>query len=400
MSIFNLERTEDAGELRRLLCESESAAVRARAAEALGEVGGDDDTVVDELIRTVLDDPDDEARASAVDALDGIGSGAFERLLARMGELDHESGDDLPVDVFLDALEHDMPELRMAAANAVGRAEIVEAVPTLVPRLGDEDHRVRLRAVRAAGRLGDERTVGPLLSLADSPHVRMRITVATSLGEIGTDRSLSGLLELREDEEVAVRLAAVGALGEFSDGRPIEALIECFGDEEDEVRRAAVYAAVELLSNALPDRSHEMRTEVVDALSTTHGEVVTNALAELFDESTAAHQRRNAAWLLGRVSDDESTAIETLVDALDDDDEMVRQFAATSLTEIDSPAVEEALLDALETTFGEGRSMILFTLGTVGSEAARERLVELLDELDDVETQEQTLAALSRLGGV
>jgi HEAT repeat protein len=142
-----------------------------------------------------------------------------------------------------------------------------------------------------------------------------------------------------------------------------------------------------------------MRSDVVDALSTTHGEVVTAALADLFEESTEAHQRRNAAWLLGRVTDSSGLAIDTLVEALDDDDEMVRQFAATSLAEIGTPTVEEALLEALDTTFGEGRSMILFTLGKVGSERARQRLVRLLDEVDSLETQEQTLSALSRLGG-
>ena len=399
MSIFNLERTEDADELGRLVRESDSAAVRGRAAEALGEVGGDDD-VVETLVRTALEDANDGVRASAVDALASLDGPALERLLARKGGYDLEPGGSLPVEAYVEALEHGMPEMRMAGANAVGRAGVVEAVPALVRLLDEGNPRIRLRAVRAAGRLGDRRAVEPLLALTEDREARIRREVATALGETGGERALAGLLRLRGDADVDVRLAAVRALGSLADVRPVEPLIGCFEDEEDAVRRAAVRSLVELLSNAPPGGSHEMRTEIVEELSTTHGEVVTDALTELFDESTEAHKRRNAAWLLGRVTDGGPVAIETLVDALDDDDEMVRQFAATSLGEIDSPAVEEALLDALDTTFGEGRSMVLFALGTVGTEVARERLVALLDEVDDVETQEQTLAALSRLGGV
>lgn len=403
MSIYKLEQAEDAADLSRLMRDSESPAVRGRAAEALGEVGGDDDAVVEELIRTAVDDEDEEVRASVVDALDGIGGDALERLIARMGDHGVETQGGPPVDAFVDALGQEMPELRMAAANAIGRAEVVEAVPALLARLDDDNRHVKYRAVRATGKVGDERAVGPLLSLTDDPDSRVRRAVATSLGEIGADRGLDGLLQLHADEYVGVRLAAIRALGAFSDPRPIEPLIGCFADQEDEVRRAAAYAIVELLSNAPPGRSHEMRTQVVDALASTQGEVVTGALTELFDESTEPHRRRNAAWLLGRVTDGARTTIETLVDALSDDDEMVRQFAATSLAELDSESdsseVEDVLLEALDSTSGEGRSMVLFTLGTVGTEASRERLVRLIDEVDAVETQERALAALSRLGG-
>lgn len=399
MSIFDLERAGDTGELSRLLGDSESPAVRRRAAEALGDVGRDDDAVAEELIRTAIEDPDESVRAAAVDVLDGIGGDALERLLAETGDRPLDAHDELPVDVFVAALDHELPELRMAAANAIGRAEVTEAVPALLARLADEDHRVRLRAVRAAGRVGDARAVDPLVTSTEDPRPRTRRAVATALGEIGVGGGLPALLDLRDDEVLGVRLAAVRALGGLSSPRPIEPLVDCFEDDEDEVRGAAAFAIVELLTNAPPDRSHEMRADVVDALSETHGEAVADALTELFEESSEPHQRQNAAWLLGRVTDGGTAAIETLVDALDDDDEMVRRFAVTSLAEIDSPAVEDALLDALDTTFGEGRSAIVFTLGKIGTDAARERLVLLLDEVDAVETQEQVLAALSRLGG-
>lgn len=397
MSIFDLERTGDASELDRLVRRSESPAVRSRAAEALGDLGEDDASRT--LTEAAIDDPDERVRAAAVDALGSIGGDALDRLIARASDQDVDPTDGLPATALIDALEHARPELRMAAANATGRDGAVEAVPALVSRFEDEEPRVRLRAARAAGRIADGRAAEPLEALSNDPRPRVRRTVAIALGEIGSERSLDALADLSVDDDVDVRVAAVRGLGRLPTPRSIRPLTDRFGDDAERVRRATVFAIVDSLSTAPPDRSHAVRTTVVDALSSARGDVATTALVELLGESTSTRQRRNAAWLLGRVSDGGSATIETLVDALSDDDEAVRRYAATGLVEIGSPAVEDALLAALDTTAGEGRSMILYVLGTVGTEASRRRLIQLIDDVEAVAAQEQALAALSRLGG-
>lgn len=397
MSIFDLERTGDAGELCRLVRRSESPAVRARAAEALGDLGDDDAPRT--LIEAAVDDPDERVRATAVDALGSIGGDALDRLIAKASDCDVDPGNGLPCTALIDALEHARPELRMAAANAIGRDGAVDAIPPLVDRLEDVDPRVKLRAVRAAGQVADERAAAPLGALANDPRPRMRRAVASALGEIGSERSLDALTSLTVDEDVDVRVAAVRGLGHLPAPRSIGPLTDRFDDDAERVRRAAVLAIVDSLSTAPPDRSHEVRTNVVNALSSSRCDFVTTVLVELLDESTATYQRRNAAWLLGRVTDGSSAAVETLVDALSDDDEAVRRYAATGLVELGSPAVEEALLAALDASVGEGRSMILYVLGSVGTDASRRRLIQLIDEVEAAATQEQALAALSRLGG-
>lgn len=401
MSIYDLEHSEDADELARMLTQSESAAVRRRAADALGEIATPrDDAVVEALISAAVEGSDYQVTAAAVDALDEIGGPALDRLLARVVDGDSQPDSGLPAATYKQVLDHEMPELRMAAANAVGRAGVTEAVPTLLERIADEDRRVRRRAVRAAGRVGDSRAVERLATTSREASPPVRRETAIALGEIGGPRALDALIPLLRDDDAKVRLAAVKALGGFGSATAIPPLVESFDDRKDEIRRAAAYAAVDILSNAPRERSHELRTAIVDALSEPPDAVVTDALVELFEESTVPHQRRNAAWLLGRVSGEQDVTIQTLVTALDDDDELVRRFAATSLAEIGSDAVEDALLDALDTTFGDGRSMIVFTLGRVGSEDARARLLELLDEVGEAEIQERTLSALSHLGGV
>lgn len=401
MSIYDLEHSEDADELARMLAESESAAVRSRAAEALGDIASpNDDAAVESLVEAAVAGSDDRVTAAAVDALDDVGGTALDRLLARVVDVGRCPDSGLPTETYTEVLDHELPELRMAAANAVGRAGVTEAVPALLARVDDEDRRVRQRVVRAAGRVGDQRAAEPLAAMVGEASPPVRRDIATALGEIGGDGALEALVPLLRDDEAKVRLAAVKSLGGFGRVDAIPPLVDCFDDGREEIRRAAAYATVDLLSNAPHDRSHDLRTTIVEALSDPPDAVVTDALVDLFEESTEPHQRRNAAWLLGRVSGDQAVTIETLVAALDDDDELVRRFAATSLTELDPDAVEDALLDALDTTFGDGRSMIVFTLGSVGSDAARERLLELLDEVEDVNMQEQTLSALSHLGGV
>lgn len=401
MSIYHLEQRGNADELVAVLGRSESPAVRRRAAEALGDVvdGDESEAVVEELLGVATADADERVRAAAVDALEEIGDGALDRLIARVVGADRTGEATLPAAAYRRALTNDLPEIRMAAASVVGRLGVTEAVPPLLERIDDPDPLVRRRVVRAAGLVGDPRAVEPLAKLARRSRPQIRADVATALGEIGDERALEALLPLASDDDNRVRLAAVKALGEFASADPVPTLLEAFEDDQAAIRRAAALATVELLAGAPRARSHEVRTTVVEALSGTPEAAVTDALVDLFEESTEATQRRNAAWLLGRVAPDERVAIDTLVDALADDDERVRRFAATSLMAMDTPAVEEALIEALDSTFGEGRAMIVFTLGQVGTEAARQRLLALLDEVEEIEIQERTLTALSHLGG-
>lgn len=398
-SIYQLEQEGNVLELQQFLERSESPAVRVRASEALGEVAEPDDSAVEVLIRTALEDEEARVRGAAIDALDAIGGNVLRRLLARRDDVEVDAGVHLPVSVLEDALRNDVPELRMAAANVVGADGVREALPTLLERVEDSDHRVQRRAVRAAGLLGDESVVDTLSGVVTSESTALRREAAVAFGEIGGERALDALGPLLEDDDLSVRREAVAALGRFTRCRPVGRLVEAFGDDAEEIRRSAAYAIVDLLSNAPAEHSHDLRSEVVAELSSTPGGVVVEVLVELYEESKEPHQRRNAAWLLGRVSDEDSAAVETLVAALDDDDEMVRQFAATSLVALDGPAVETALLEALDTTIGEGREMIIFVLGKIGTERSRRRLLKLKDDVEDYDVQERTLAALSRLGG-
>lgn len=405
MSLYQLERAGEAQELIGYLRRSDNPRIRARAAELLGgfEDHVDRNDVVDALVDAAAEDGDDRVTAAAVDALDTMGEDAIERLIADLASVDMTGADWVKANAYADALTAEVPELRMAAANGLGQLEHADAVPKLVERFDDPDPRVRARAARACGLIGDPRATGPLEGLLADDTTAVRRAAAEALGNVGNRQALQALLALYEDDNETVRRIAVGAFGNFDNERPVDYLVESLTDEADVVRRTAVYSLVALLANVPREKSHEIRETVVEKLSETDDPNVVVPLVEILEESQQNAQRRNTAWLLGRVTEEaeRGRVVDALVDALAADDAMTAQFAATSLAELGGPAVEDRLLGVVddESIPADARAQAVFTLGKIGGERSRERLNSLLDDTEEEEIRKRAFSALSKLGG-
>jgi HEAT repeat protein len=402
MSLYQLEKDGDVDALLDHLTGSDAPAVRKRAATVLGEVVDDEPHAVDALVTAAREDEDEAVRGAAIDALDDIGTDAVEKLIAEMAGIDAEGAEWVQAQAFVEALGADRAELRMAAANALGQLGDPGAVSALVDTLDDPDPRVRERVARACGSIGDGRAVERLDARLEDGVGRVRRAAADALAAIGTDAALDSLLAAVDDPNEEVRYAAVMALGGYHGEAAIDPLIGALEDESEPVRRAAVFSIIELLASAPTERSHRIRETVVDRLESADRSVV-DPLVELIEESDQGRERRNAAWLLGRVTDDagREAAVDALVDCLDADDGTTAQFAATSLAELGGETVESALLGVLEDPdiSEAARSKAVFVLGKVGGERARDRLESLLDRADDEEVRKQAFSALSKLGG-
>jgi HEAT repeat protein len=405
MSLFELERTGDVQALIGHARRSDNADIRARAADLLGNFPDHDERedVVNALVDVARDDDDREVVAAAVDALDRLGGDAIERLIADAAGADLDGADWVKGQAFARALSAEVPELRMAAANGLGQLEHTDAVPDLVDRFDDADPRVRARAARACGLIGDPRATGPLEDLLTDRSAAVRREAADALGNVGNRQALAALLPLYRDDSEPVRRVAVGAFGNFGNERPVEYLVESLTDEAAAVRRTAVYSLVELLANVPTEKSHEIRETVVAELSETDDSSVVVPLVEILEESQQRAQRRNTAWLLGRVTGEaeRERVIEALVTALQAGDNMTAQFAATSLAELGGSAVEDRLLALVddEQAPADARAQAVFALGKVGGERSRQRLDELLDETGNDEIRQRAFSALSKLGG-
>jgi len=408
MSLYVLERDGEAQELISVLRESDNERVQIRAAELLGNFADHDDRrdVVNALVGAAEGDSN-EVTAAAIDSLDELGGNAIEQLIGSMAgiQLDEDAADWVTAKAFMQALESDVPELRMAAANGLGRLDQADSVPKLAERFEDSDPRVRARAARSAGKIGDSRATTPLESLLTDPKGVVRREAAEALGNIGNRQALQTLLPMYEDDNKQVRRIAVGAFGNVENDRPVDYLVEALSDESPAVRRTAVYSLIELLSNVPTDRSHDIRDTVVEKLSNTDDQSVVIPLVEILEESTQPAQRRNTAWLLGRVAgqQERSRVIDALVDALSDDEQMLRQFAATSLAELggEDNKVERRLLKLVEDDGVDPQitGQAIFTLGKVGGERSRKVLDKVIDNTEADIVRKKAFSAISKLGG-
>jgi HEAT repeat protein len=110
--------------------------IRKRATEALGPLGHVAPGEILPILRGSLEDREAVVRVAAVRALREIG--------------------DLANGALREALKHDEPDVRAAAAEAIAIVSPRTAVSGLVDLLGDSDASVRASAVRALGSLGAE----------------------------------------------------------------------------------------------------------------------------------------------------------------------------------------------------------------------------------------------------
>ncbi|TKX80583.1 HEAT repeat domain-containing protein [Halorubrum sp. SD626R] len=398
MSLYQHARDENVERLRDALS-SDSAAVRRRAAEFLGEVGDvDDQATVDGLLHAATSDDDAEVRGAAVDALDELGQAALEQLLKELTGTSGSEAEWVTARKFARALRADRPELRMAAANALGGLDDATGLQHLVEALDDEDSRVRLRAAQACGTFADQRSVPALTERLDDDDPRVRRAAANALGNVGTDQALSPLLDLLDDGDESLRRIAAGALGKANNPEPVEPLARALGDESAVVRNAAVYSVIELLSNVPTEQSHAVRDRVVSELKSADDATVVEPLVEILTDGQQSRQRRNAAWILGRVAEPESTiAVEALADALADEDAQTAQFAATSLKSLGGPIVEDRLLDRIGTEHPEdARAKAVFVLGQIGGQETLNRLEGLTDD-ESSAVRQRVFSAVSKL---
>ncbi len=402
MSLYHLARDGDVEGMREMVLESDSPAVRARAANLLGQVAdSSDNESVETLVSVSVTDDNEDVRAAAVKGLDEIGSEAVEQLLVKItGSKVDEGADWATAKRFANALTSDVPELRMAAASALGKLGEPSAVPKLVEALDDENPNVRSRCCAALAQLDHPQAVPPLINRISDPNADVRREAAVSLASIGTDQALAALLDMLDDPNTSIRRIAAASLGEAGTVEAVQPLTDALNDESSAVRSAAVFSIIELLSNAPTQQSHQIRDTVVSELKGADTATI-QPLVEILEESSQTRQRRNAAWFLGRVVEDaDPEIIEVLVDALESDDNSTAQFAATSLSEIGGEQVEDELLEFVSDTNNdeEARAKAVYVLGQVGGQRSADKIQKLTED-DSKQVRKRAFAAVSKFRG-
>ena len=122
--------------------------------------------------------------------------------------------DERAFDVLVQAMKEETPNVRAAAARALGNMDAPEVVQPLIEGLADEDVWVRYFSARALGRRRSEESVEALKRVVEKEKFNhVRIAALDSLGQIGGERIAGIVAGLVKDDDPDVAHAAQVALG-------------------------------------------------------------------------------------------------------------------------------------------------------------------------------------------
>lgn len=140
-------------------------------------------------------------------------------------------GDQQAVDLLREALYDDHAGVRREALDSLIQLEAVEA---LIEALSHPDEDIRRSAVWAVYDLKYPQALEPLIGLLKDESDSIRQVTCFALGDLGDARAVQPLIEVLSDTDKYVRKAAVEALGDIGDPRAIEPLKALLTTEQDQ----------------------------------------------------------------------------------------------------------------------------------------------------------------------
>ncbi len=215
-------------------------------------------------------------------------------------------------------LEDPTPQIRVTAAQALGKIAVPGTVPVLLRSLKDADPAVRATSAWALGRFGEDvldQAGLELATLLDDPSPAVKLAAAQALGAVGGTQTIIELLTERlTSPDIETRRAVVSALTWLEASSAHHALLKALNDPDAQVRQGAIAALGEMVDpRSLP------------------------AIRERLLKDADAGVRGEAAYRLGKFGD--RTVVAALQAAsVRDPDAVVRRWAAWAIEQITSAA--------------------------------------------------------------
>lgn len=329
-------------------------------------------------------------------------------------------GDPRAVDVLVAALNDPAEEMRMAAERALVRIgdrgavawaeRDPKAMDRMIAALEDRDVGVRKGAVRALGTLRGRRAEEPLIAALNDVEPGIRVEACRALGGIASPRVVDALVEALRDRGPGVPEAAWRALRDLGPVA-VDRLVDRLEDKDAGIRQRAMDAlvrfrehAVDRLVKALRHQDPEVRHRAREVLQRLGPEVVDYERSML--KSRDAEMRRRAAETLGEIGD--PRALESLIGALRDRDQSVREAAWKALVKLGGAGAEalwrepggvDRLIDALRDRDPMVRRGAVQALGEIGNGRATEALIQRLGD-EDARVREVAWKASVQYGSV
>jgi len=224
------------------LANSADPRVRAECAESLSDTRADDERprAVQGLC-VALGDPHPDVRAAAAFALGHI-------------------GDPSAVDALVTGLDDDVPLPRQSCAIALGRIGDARAFDALARALTDAQPDLRFQAATSLVEVDRERALDPLLAALDEEDDGEALSaIALALGELGNVCAADPLAKILDHSSLAARFNAAYALASFGDQRAVDTLLELLPHKD------LGWAAIEGLEKAGDRRAVQRLAERVAA---------------------------------------------------------------------------------------------------------------------------------------
>lgn len=314
--------------------EHADATRRARAAEALGDMGENARIAFPSLLNA-LKDKDDLTRRAAAASLAKIGPPAK---------------GDLPL--LASAAKDQSLEVRRYAINTLAQLgpEARSAADALVNALKDEDAFLRQSAARALGKLGPDvkaTAAKELTALLDHKEKDTRIAAAEGLAAmLTTAPDLTALQKMMKHQDAEVRAFAARGVGKLGkDAKPaLTELLDAAKTDAGDIRKAALMVlagltAVEVkpsaafLNQALKEGDKETKQlslQAIAKLGTEAGPCINDLRIALRDPDVC----KDVLATLSKCGATAKNAVPGMIECLRNDDESVRDAALKALGDL------------------------------------------------------------------
>ncbi|MFW6172403.1 MAG: HEAT repeat domain-containing protein [Elusimicrobiota bacterium] len=223
--IKTFQENEDIDSLIALLSDN-SIEVREKATNALVEIGS---PAVEPLIQS-LENSNWIIRARAAEALGDIGNRKAKESLRGL------------------LLKEENWNVCEKTAEALSALEDKKIVKDFIKKLKNGQEKDRIRAAKIMGVLGEEIAVAPLIKALGDNKSAVRIASIDALGRIGDTHAVNHLIKILEDKDWVVRRRAAEGLGEIGDKKAAIPLQEIARNDKEhpEVVKAAKEALEKL----------------------------------------------------------------------------------------------------------------------------------------------------------
>jgi HEAT repeat protein len=294
----------------------------------------------------------------------------------------------------IECLQHENPNVRLAATSVLCEMPNVasSAVPALIEMMVEDDVAIRSAAIRAAGRILTpvDGLVPALVACLRDSHYTVRSLAASALGRLGAAarEAVPALVAVLDDVYEPTRILTLQALEKIGSGHleliaPISKLLydpyPSVASEAAAVLARFGIAATAELTTALESSRQVAIIAVLDALARFSKDFahLSPKIEPLLTHSSAK-VRQSAISAFYKLSPNEAPP--KLLDALKDENIMVRQRAASYLKNFRLPDAITVLTEALHDTYFDyfARTCLMETLAVAETHAGNTALINFL----------------------